>query len=175
MTLDGFIAGPKNELDWHFPLWNDDMYLHAREQLLTTSTIILGRVTYESMAAYWPTAPVTDFSTMMNSYEKVVFSHTLDKTKWNNARIAASSIAKEVAQLKQQEGDNIVIYGSGSLVKEFINQQLIDEYRLWVHPVFIGNGVPLFKDPAYKVSLRLLRMKAFSSGVIVLYYQPAGA
>ncbi len=174
ITLDGYIAGPENDLDWHFPLWNDDMYLHAREQLLTMSTIILGRVTYQSMADYWPTAPVNDFTTMMNTYEKVVFSHTLKETSWNNTRLAGKTMREEVKDLKQQEGDNIIIYGSGSLIQSFINNDLIDEYRLWVHPVVIGKGVPLFENSCC-IKLHLLRTKVFSSGVVMLYYQPLRA
>ena len=173
ITLDGFIAGPENDLDWHFPLWNDDMFTHSREQLLTMSTIILGRVTYESMAAYWPTAPAGDFTTMMNSYEKVVFSNSLNSVQWRNTRLADRDIQNEIATLKEQPGDNIIIYGSGSLVQYFMSKNLIDEYRLWMHPVVIGDGVPLFKDCSQRLNLNLLRTKVLSSGVVVLYYQPA--
>ena len=172
ITLDGFISGPENDLNWHFPMWNNDMSTHAKLQLVTASTIILGRVTYETMAAYWPTAPASEFSTMMNNYEKVVFSNSLKRTMWKNARVADGNIQLAVSKLKQESGDNIIIYGSGSLMQDFIRYGLIDEFRLWVHPIIIGKGVPLFQDPAYRTRLNLLRTKVFSSGVIILYYKP---
>ncbi|MBE7172564.1 MAG: dihydrofolate reductase [Williamsia sp.] len=171
VTLDGFVSGPKGELDWHFPLWNEEMSGSACEQLQTMDTILMGRITYQSMSRYWPGAAPTRFGNMMNSFCKVVFSSTLQKTSWNNSRIAAGNVALEVNRLKKMPGKNMIVYGSISIVDCLKEAGLIDEYRIWVHPVVIGKGKPLFNLHDH-LSLQLLRSKTFGSGVIVLYYQP---
>lgn len=171
VTLDGFFSGPRGELNWHFPLWNDEMSQSAFEQLSTMDTILLGRLTYQSMACYWPKAPASNFADMMNRLNKVVFSSTLQQAAWNNTQIVHENTAEEVARLKNQPGKNMIIYGSGSIVACLKEAGLIDEYRIWVHPVVIGSGKSLF-NLHDRMNLTLLRTKTFGSGVIVLYYQP---
>lgn len=171
LTLDGFFAGPNGELDWHFPLWNDEMSSYALAQLRTMDTILLGRCTYQSMSAYWPLAPPEEFTIMMNNYTKIIFSKTLKSTEWKNSRLAKENVRNEVLQLKLQPGKNIIVYGSGSLVKSLMQLDLVDEYRFWLHPVIILSGQPFFND-FNKTSLKLIRTKSFSSGVVILYYQP---
>ena len=172
VTLDNFVSGPQGELDWHFPLWNEEMSRCACEQLLTMDTILLGRVTYQSMAGYWPTAAPGSFAGMMNKMNKVVFSSSLQRVNWNNSRVAAEDAAREVARLKRLPGKNMIVYGSRSVVACLKDACLIDEYRIWVHPVVIGKGKTLF-DMNDHMNLTLLRTKTFGSGVVVLYYQPA--
>ena len=172
VTLDGFVSGPQGELDWHFPLWNEDMSRCATEQLLTMDTILVGRITYQSMAGYWPTAPSSNFGDMMNKLNKVVFSSRLHQPAWNNSRVVRADAAHEVARLKKLPGKNMIIYGSRSIVACLQEAGLIDEYRIWVHPVVIGRGKTLF-GMHDQMNLTLLRTKTFGSGVVVLYYQPA--
>lgn len=174
VTLDGFVSGPLGELDWHFPLWNEDMSNSACEQLRTMDTILMGRITYQSMAAYWSAAPSGPLYDMMNSCSKVVFSSSLQTPHWNNSRIVGEDAAREVSRLKQSTGKNIIVYGSRSIVACLKKAGLIDEYRIWVHPVVIGQGKPLF-NLYDQIDLTLLRTKTFSSGVVVLYYHTKGS
>ena len=154
VTLDGFMAGPNCELDWHFNYWDEEMARHAGEQLSKADTILLGRVTYNAMAKYWPSkmmdllCPREDvaFAYMINGCQKVVFSKTLQHTTWNNSRLAKENIRKEIIKLKQQPGKDMIVYGSGSIVSALTRFGLIDEYILWLHPVVLGKGKMLFKN-----------------------------
>ena len=177
VTLDGFMAGPNCELDWHFNYWNEEMAKAAIEQLSNTDTILLGRVTYKAMAKYWPAKamdlsyPREDiaFAGMMNSYTKIVFSKTLENAEWNNSKLIKDNIRMEVVRLKKQQGKDMIIYGSGSIVSALSQWGLIDEYVLWIHPVFIGKGKTLFRNVHDKLMLKLVHTKTFGSGVVILY------
>ena len=179
VTLDGFMAGPNCELDWHFNYWNEEMARYAGEQLSKADTILLGRVTYNAMAKYWPSkirdllCPREDvaFASMINDYQKVVFSKTLQHTDWNNSRLAKESIRKEIVKLKQQPGKDMIVYGSGSIVSALAKSGLIDEYILWLHPVVLGKGKMLFKNTNTRSKLKLSSTRTFNTGVIILYYQ----
>jgi len=178
VTLDGFMAAKDCGLDWHFRSWNEEMARATAEQLGKADTILLGGVTYRGMAQYWNSDPVNmirpredlDFATMLNSYPKVVFSKTMTTLTWNNARLAKRSIGDEVAELKRREGKDMIIYGSGKIVTALTKLGLVDEFRMWVHPVVIGCGKPVFKDLAGIVDLHLTKTEIFSSGVVILYY-----
>ena len=179
ITLDGFMSGPDCELDWHFQRWTEDMAQSAREQLSRADTILLGRVTYTAMARYWPAKANDlsfprddiDFAVMMNSYAKIVFSTTLTTASWNNSRLVKKDMAAEIARLKQQPGKHMITYGSGKLVESLIHANLVDEYHVWVHPVILGKGKPLFTGPEDNVNMRLLQAKTFYSGVVLLCYE----
>lgn len=180
VTLDGFMAGPDCELDWHFNYWNDEMAEAAAEQLSKADTILLGRITYRAMALYWPYQAVNlsfarqdiAYADMMNNYKKVVFSKTLTHLGWQNSRLVHGGLKKEIRRLKKEQGKNIIIFGSGSIVSALIKSDLIDEYQLWVHPVLLGNGKPLFKNSKNKTQLSLFHQEKFSSGVTVFFYKP---
>lgn len=175
------MAGPDGELDWHFQLWNDEMTSFAYEQLCMMDSILLGRVTYQAMASYWPYEAnnrangrlVYEYAHMMNTYSKIVFSKSLRSVEWRNARLIKKDIAKEVIALKKQPGLDMIIYGSGSIVSRLMQLGLIDEYVLWIHPVTLGKGIPLFKKLRGQYPMKLLKTKAFSSGVVILYYGKA--
>jgi dihydrofolate reductase len=179
VTLDGFMAGAKGELDWHFPLWNKEMSSYACEQLHDVDTILLGRVSYQTMARYWPyaafyltgTSDDIEFAHMMNNHNKIVFSKTLEKVEWNNSRLIRDNIQEEISLLKQQRGKDMIIYGSGSIVQTFTRLGLIDEYRIWMHPVVITRGKSLFKSVRNNLNLKLTQTRTFSSGVVLLHYQ----
>ncbi|TXJ23155.1 MAG: dihydrofolate reductase [Chitinophagaceae bacterium] len=181
ITLDGFIAGPHCELDWHFSYWNNEMSRYASEQLALTDTILLGRVTYNAMAKYWPSVamdrsfPREDvaFADMMNTHAKIVFSGTLKNTNWYNSTLIAESAGQEVIRLKQMPGKDMIIYGSSKLAQSLIRAGLIDEYILWTYPVILGEGKPLFHQLRDRSLLRLVGTKIFSSGVVVVDYQRA--
>ena len=178
ITLDGFMAGPNCELDWHFNAWNEEMAQVAAEQLSRADTIILGRITYRAMARYWPMqaanlhCPREDivFADMMNTHTKIVFSKTLTATEWNNTRLVKRGIGREITNLKQQPGKDIIVYGSGKVVSALIRLSLIDEYKVWVHPVVLGKGKPLFPEMQQRISMKLFNSRTFSSGVVMLTY-----
>jgi dihydrofolate reductase len=177
VTVDGYMAGVNWELDWHFECWSREMADTLCEQLSRSDTILLGRVTYNAMAQYWP-AKCGDpgcrgedfaFANMMNSYTKVVFSNTITSATWHNSKVIKGNIQKKVAKLKQQPGKDMIIYGSGKLVSTLLH--LVDEYQLWLHPVALGNGKPLFAALHNQLKMTLVKVKKFDSGVIVLYYR----
>ena len=178
VTLDGFMAGPNCELDWHFKSWNEEMARSTAEQLSRADTILLGGVTYRGMAQYWSGNPVNlvapredlDFADMLNRYPKVVFSKTMSTLSWNNARLAKECIEDEVKTLKRKTGKDIIIYGSGKIVTMLIHLGLVDEFRLWMHPIAIGGGKPVFRELQSQLNLHLYRTETFSSGVVILFY-----
>lgn len=178
ISVDGFIAAPDGSLNWHFDKWTNEMEETLCEQLSKADTILLGANTYTAMAAYWP-ARLLDYSypreslavaDMMNTYRKVVVSTTLTRLRWQNTRIVKSNIPQEVLKLKQQPGKDLIIFGSGMLVSYLARFSLIDEYLLWVHPIFLGNGRPLFTGLPQALNMRLERVTNFRSGVAVLRY-----
>jgi dihydrofolate reductase len=175
VTVDGYFAGPDGSLDWF--VWDDVLKDLSIGMLKNVDTLLFGRVTYEMMAAYWPTATEDDpaIKAAMNSLLKMVFSRTLEKADWNNTRLVRKVVPSEILQMKQQHGKDMVIYGSGSLVSELARQGLIDEYRLIVNPVVLGTGKPLFTGLTNRLSLTLLDAETLGSGNVLLRYQPASA
>ena len=179
VTVDGFFAGPSGEIDWHN--YDDEMGAYSILQMKSLSALIFGRTTYEGMASYWPTPegvksePVV--AGIMNSIPKIVFSRTLQDVKdgpiWKNVIVFHEIRPEEIIKLKDQEGGDIAIFGSGTITQQLANLGLIDEYRLIVNPLILGNGKPLFKDLRNKLDLKLLSTKVFKNGNVLLCYQPA--
>lgn len=168
VTLDGVMEEPGA---WSFPFWNDELAKYKYDELFASGALLLGRVTYQGFAAAWPTMTDTgDFGERMNSLPKFVASTTLDAVTWN-ASLITGDVAEEVTKLKQQPGQDLLIGGSGDLVHTLMQHNLIDEYRLLVHPIVLGSGKRLFTD-GINTTLRLVETKTFSSGVIALSYQP---
>lgn len=175
VTLDGFIAGPNGEIDWF--VWDEEIAKYSRELLYSIDTILFGRVTYELMASYWPTAsPTTEDPVIidaMNNLPKIVFSKTLEKVEWKNSRLAKGNISEEIPKLKQQPGKDMVIYGSGSIVSTLTQLGLINEYQIFINPIVLGSGKPLFKSMNDRLNLNLLKTKTFHCGVVLLCYETA--
>jgi dihydrofolate reductase len=169
VSLDGFFEGPNKELDWH--VWDDEMERFGSEMLNSIDAILLGRVTYQLFADYWPTAK-DSITSKMNSLPKIVFSRTLKKAEWQNTRIVRENIAEEVLKLKQQPGKDLAIFGSSNLALTLMQTGLIDEYRIVVNPVVLGSGIPLFKGIDKKFILKLIKAKTFGSGNVMLCYRP---
>jgi dihydrofolate reductase len=178
VTLDGFFAGPKGELDWH--IVDEEFNQYAIDLLSKVDALLFGKVTYQLMADYWPAAatnpstPKSDveIADKMNNLPKIVFSKTLQEVKWNNSRLVKDNIAEEISKMKQQPGKDMVIFGSGSIVSTLMQHGLIDEYRIIVNPIVLGKGNPLFKGIKDKHNLKLLKTKVLGSGVVILYYEP---
>ncbi len=178
MTLDGYMAGPQCELDWHFRCWNEEMAMTTSELLGRADTILLGRITYDAMARYWSakigdlhsSREDIDFADMMNRYTKVVFSRSLTTPIWNNSRLVKGNIAKEIRLLKDQPGRDMITYGSGQIVDSLVRQKLVDEFQIWMHPVAIGRGKALFRELQHSIPLQLSQTRTFSTGVVLLFY-----
>ena len=174
-SLDGMMSGPQGEIEWNTPYFDDEMAAYVHGQFEEVDTLLFGRVTYQWFAQYWPEQGVKDSpaeAEKMNSIKKIVFSRTLAKTEWNNSSIIRDHIAEEISRLKEQPGANFSIDGSPTLIHSFSKLGLIDEYRIRVHPVVLGSGVPLFKDQSERMKLKLLEARPFRSGVILLRYEP---
>jgi dihydrofolate reductase len=175
VSLDGFFAGPNGELDWF--VWDEVLKDYSISTLSVVDTLLFGRVTYELMAGYWPSATEEDpvIAKGMNTLQKIVFSRSLKSADWNNSRLVREVIPEEIMQLKQQSGKDMVIYGSGTLVSAFANLGLIDEYRFIVNPVVLGSGKPLFKGFKDRFNLKLLEARTLGSENVLLSYQPVKA
>jgi dihydrofolate reductase len=175
VSVDGYFEGPNRELDWH----NVDAEFneYAIAMLDSVDTLLFGRVTYQLMASYWPTpAAIKDdpiVASKMNSLHKVVFSRTLAKAEWGNTTLVKNDVAAEVLKLKRQPGKDLIILGSSDLALTFIEQRLIDEFRIMVNPVVLGSGKPLFKGINERLKLRLTKLSTFKSGNVLLYYEPS--
>ena len=176
ISVDGLLAGPGGSIDWH--VLNDEFFDYANALLDRTDTLLYGRVTYEGMAAYWPTpqALANDgaMARRMNAIHKVVFSTTLAQANWQNTRLVSGEAGAEVRRLKAQPGQDMVIFGSGRLVSSLTDLGLIDRFQLFINPVILGSGVPEFSGLAQAHKLRLLESKVFKTGVVLLAYAPAG-
>jgi dihydrofolate reductase len=175
VSLDGFFAGPDGSSDWH--VVDDEFNTFSRRQLDEMDMLLFGRVTYELMASYWPTEAAAlddpEVAVAMNRLPKLVFSRTLNTVDWTNSRLARNDLAEEVIRLKVQAGKDIAIFGSGEVVSALAPLGLIDEYRLFVCPVVLGNGKPLFAGLSDRLNLKLLKAQPLASGVVLLHYQPA--
>jgi dihydrofolate reductase len=179
VSLDGFFEGPNHELDWQ--LVDDELHSHFNSELSEMGAFLDGRVTYELMASYWPTAdadptstaPVVEFTRIWRDMPKIVYSRTLERADWN-ATVVRDVVAEEVMELKEQPGGDLVL-GGADLAATFRRLDLIDEYRLYVHPVIIGRGKPLFQPSDATIDLKLAETRTFGNGVVLLRYQRAGA
>ncbi|HZW84435.1 MAG TPA: dihydrofolate reductase family protein [Nitrososphaerales archaeon] len=181
MSLDGFVSGPNGELDWFVRKGfqtNTEFGDYAREQIKSVGAILLGRRTYEEFVSYWPEATDNEpvITERMNNVPKVVFSRTLTSVswgKWGNIRLVKENAAEEVAKMKQEEGKDLVIYGSATLVSDLMKAGLIDEYRIFLQPIVLGKGRPEFKDLSERYELELVESKQFKTGAIALFYRLA--
>jgi dihydrofolate reductase len=178
MSLDGLIALPDGTSDW--PASGSERY--AREVLPMlfeqSDTIVLGRKTYETIVQFWPSmSPEEDrFATPMNTLPKIVFSQSLSQVtwgKWQNATLVKDDPVEAMLAFKQQEGKNLLIFGSGKLISTLAQADLIDDYWLQVHPVVLGSGVSLFREHTPRLDLSLLDVKPSEEGILILHYQPA--
>ena len=192
MSLDGLMSGPDGEFDW--PLADEEFEQRANELLDAADTLLLGRNTYQMFSSYWPTAVSNEAGTLkgsdgakfkvptsatrahdevaskMNGYRKIVFSKTLDTASWNNSVLLRNVVPEEIRKMKEEPGKNMMILGSAELSWEFIKAGLIDEYRIWVNPIILGKGKPLFGTQEERYNLELAGNRTFGSGLIELHY-----
>ncbi len=178
MTLDGFVAGPDGEMDWMIADWDDVLKQYVRGLTNSIDTVLLGRATGEGMAMYWPTVASNPESKeediwmadRLNHLPKIVFSKTITSVNWQNTRVA-NDITHEVNELRKEPGHDIIIYGGAGIVSSFIEENLIDEYHLFINPVAIGKGKGILNCMKEKRELNLINTTVSSTGIVVLHYQ----
>jgi dihydrofolate reductase len=173
ITLNGFFEGKGKDSSWHVHGQEENEF--AVEMLNKGGTLLFGRVTYEMMAGYW----TSDFALQndpkvaegMNRAEKIVFSRTLQKADWNNTRLIRDNILEELRKLKES-GEEMAVLGSGSIVTQLAENNLIDEYQIMVDPVVLGEGTSIMQGISRKINLKLKDHRVFKSGVVLLIYEP---
>lgn len=175
VSLDGFTTGPNGELEW--AIVDEELNPYVDSLFRNVDTALYGRVTYQGMESYWPTV-LTDpdaaprdlaHAHWVDNVSKIVFSRTLSRAEWKHTRLVKDQIAEEIAALKRSPGLDLMIFGSPRLTHTFMRLGLIDEYRLFLNPIVLGGGIPLFQG--IEGSLKLVEAKPFHSGVVGLHYQ----
>jgi dihydrofolate reductase len=185
LSLDGVMQGPGGPTEdpsggfkqggWMVPYADEAMGRFVTDWFEAADAFLLGRITYEIMAAYWPQVTDEDeVARKLNSLPKHVASKTLDKVTWNNSTLIKGDLVAEVIKLKDQAGQELQVHGSGNLAQTLIQHGLIDEYRLWFHPLVLGSGKRLFLEGNAPIALRLIETRTTGTGVVIHVYQPAG-
>jgi dihydrofolate reductase len=169
ISLDGVTEAPN---EWQFDNFDEDMGSAMGAMIGDTDTILLGRVTYQEWADYWPTSTDEPFAGFINNTPKYVVSTTLDNVTWQNSTLIKGNLAEELARLKAQPGKNITVTGSPTLVRSLIQQDLLDELILMIHPVIVGKGKRLFTPGVDLKRLQLVSHTMTSTGVAILTYHP---
>jgi dihydrofolate reductase len=167
VSIDGVIGEPHL---WAREYFGDEAREDALKQLLASDAMLMGKRTYEIFAKLWP-AQNGPYAERINRMRKYVFSSTLASADWSNTTIVRGDVAAEVRKLKEQEGQDLVMYGHGPLGQALLEHRLLDELRFAIHPVFVGRGTPLLRD-GETTPLQLVRTKTFGNGVVVLSYRP---
>lgn len=175
VSVDGYMEGPNHEIDWH--MVDEEFHLHMNRWLGAAGLFLEGRITYELMAEYWPTADqdpaappaIVEFAKIWRDTPKIVYSRTMERAEWN-ATVAHDVVPAEIAALKAEPGGDLVL-GGAVMGSEFARHDLIDEYRLYVHPIVIGRGNPGLRPSDAKVRLRLIETHTFGNGVVLLRYE----
>ena len=170
MSLDGYLAGPGGDISWFNDVWGPELEQFSIEQGKEIGALLFGRVTYELMTGYWPTAEKSEIADYMNALPKYVFSRTLKRADWANTTLLTGDATAEVAKLKHADGKDIFLFGSADLSSHVL--PLFDELRIGVAPFFLGSGSPLFKKQEKKAKLKLLGADRHSTGVVILRYAP---
>lgn len=176
ISLDGFVAGPNGEMNWIKV--NEEIFDHVGERIKETDTALYGRVTYEMMENYWPNAGNapgaskhdTEHSKWYNKTHKLVLSKTMKGASLKNTTIISDNLSNEINEIKQGEGSDILLFGSPTATHSLIQLNLIDGYWLFVNPIILGQGIPLFVSIKDKIKLKLLDSRQFSCGVTELNY-----
>jgi dihydrofolate reductase len=173
VALDGVMESPEK---WSFQFHNDEMAEAQGAGMAAADAMLLGRVTYQEFASYWPYQNSADqpFTDYLNNTPKYVVSTTLERPlEWQNSTLIKGIVAEAIAKLKRQPGKDIGIVGSGTLVRSLLREDLLDELRFMVHPIVMGSGERLFEDGGDQKALELVDSKTFGTGVLYLTYQPA--
>lgn len=175
VTLDGYFTGEGGDISWH--MVDDEFQELANKASNSGNTLLFGRVTYELMASFWPTAEALKMDPVvakgMNASPKIVFSRKLKSVDWENTRLVKDDLVAEVTKLKRGSGKELTILGSGSIVAQLADAGLIDEYQILLNPVALGEGRSMFEGLSKKLPMKLIRSRVFKNGNVLLIYEPA--
>jgi dihydrofolate reductase len=177
MSIDGCIAGPNGEMDWMVGLQDDKTIKYENELMESIDTILLGRKMTDVFISYWsdvinkPDDPWYAFAKKMIEIPKVVFTKTLNKSRWINTDIATGDLTDEIIKLKSRDGKDMIVYGGASFDSSLIKLGLIDEFLLFINPVAIGNGMTIFRDLNEIQKFNMVKSMAFDSGEVLLHYE----
>ena len=172
LTVDGYVAGPNDEMDWLTFNWDDQLKNYVSAITEPVDCIVLGRKLAQGFIPHWASNPELEGADTINSLKKVVFTKTLDQSGWDNTVLAKGDLADEITELKSQDGGDIIAYGGASFVSALIKQGLVDEFHLFMNPMAIGNGMPIFSELNRSQPLTLVKSIAFDCGVVLLHYEP---
>ncbi len=171
ISLDGVVESPDQ---WHFPYFDDDMGAAVSAGFATADAMLMGRVLYEEWAAYWPEHGDDPFGEVMNSMKKYVVSNSLQSAEWQNSELIRGDVARSLTDIKAQDGGDITMSGSATTVRSLLQQGLLDELNLLVHPIVVGGGLArLFPPDEARIPLQLTGAETLKSGVLNLSYAPA--
>lgn len=179
MTIDGFIAGPGGEMDWMTFQWDDELKGYVTGLTESVDTILLGRRLAEGFIPHWagvaadPENPDNAAGKQFTDLPKVVFSRTLEASMWENTVVASGDLVEEVTRLKEEEGGDLIAYGGSAFVSDLIRHGLVDEMNLFVNPVAIGAGMPIFGELDGKRAFVLETARPFPCGIALLRYRRA--
>jgi len=174
VSLDGRFTGEGGDISWH--MVDEEFQELANEAANSGNTLLFGRVTYQLMAGFWPTAEAIETDPVvaqgMNASEKIVFSRTLESADWHNTRLVKGDLLAEVRRLKQGDGNDLAVLGSGTIVAQLAAADLIDEYQVLINPVVLGRGRTMFDGIDRRLRLKLIRSRVFGNGNVLLCYAP---
>jgi len=176
MSVDGFISGSNGEMDWMVFNWDDELKKYVNEITNPVDCIVLGRNLAQGFIPHWASKPVSEdpwFVEKINNSKKVVFTKTLEKSEWDNTILAKGDLVEEINELKNQNGKDIIAYGGGAFVSALIAAGLVDEFNLFVNPVALGTGMPIFKELKSKQKFALRESRAFPCGITLIRYETA--
>ena len=177
VSLDGYFVDRNGDMSWaHKARQDAEWNAFVAGNASGGGVLLFGRITYELMASYWPTPLALKNDPIvaegMNNLQKVVFSRTLDKASWKNTKLVKGDLVAEVRKMKAEPGEGMAILGSGSIVSQLAQEGLIDEYQIALNPIVLGKGRTMFDGIKEKLSLKLVKTRAFSNGNVMLWYEP---
>jgi len=174
VSMNGYFKGANEDISWAHSRPENE---YGAEMLKAGDILLFGRKTYELMVQFWPTPEASkaapEIAEGMNKAEKIVFSRTLDKVEWNNARVMKDNVIENIRDLKQSNGPDMTVLGSGNIVNQFADAGLIDEFQILIHPIALNQGTPILDELKNNLELKLVNSKMFESGNALLVYQPA--
>ena len=171
MTVDGYIGGPNGEMDWTVRDWDSELKNYVGKITESVDCIVLGRKLAQGFIPYWAANPQQEGADTFNNTLRIVFTKTLDQPDWDNTILAKGDLVDEITKLKNQEGEDIIIYGGATFVSALIKHGLIDEFHLFINPVAIGSGMTIFKELGHNQNLTLVKSTQFDCGIVVLNYE----
>lgn len=178
LSVDGYVAGPKGDLDWMTWEWDDELKKDVSSLTNSFDTILLGRKMTDGFISHWtnvtqnPENQEYEAARIFVDTPKIVFTKTLKKSKWKNTTLAKGDIINEIKALKKKNGRDIIVYGGAGFVSSLIKNNLIDEYYLFINPAVLGRGLSIFRDVDSRLNLKLITSKMYKCGIVLNHFQP---